>query len=63
MPNWILICANCKAEFQHSQIEDVGMPRLLIIEKPIIPTGERCICPKCEFAGLYRRTDLLYRSA
>jgi hypothetical protein len=25
MPKWILICQNCGTEFQHSQIDDVGM--------------------------------------
>jgi hypothetical protein len=61
MPIWILICANCKVEFQHSQIGDVAMSRLLLPEKPIIPVGQKCVCPNCGFAGLYQRTDLLYR--
>jgi len=63
MPMWILVCANCKVEFQHSQISDVGMSRLLLPEKPNIPVGQKCVCPNCGFAAFYQRTDLLYRFA
>jgi hypothetical protein len=35
---------------------------LVLPEKPIIPTGQKCVCPDCGFAGLYQRTDLLYRT-
>jgi hypothetical protein len=58
---WILICSNCKSEFQQSQISDVGMSSLLLVEKPIIPEGHKCVCPNCGTEGLYQRTDLLYR--
>ena len=61
MPKWILICTNCKIEFQHSQIADVGMSRLILAEKPIIPIGEKCVCPNCGFSGTYQRADLRYR--
>jgi DNA-directed RNA polymerase subunit RPC12/RpoP len=61
MAKWILICTNCEAEFQHSQISDIGMSRLFLPEKPIIPTGQKCVCPNCGFGGLYQRTDLRYR--
>ena len=61
MARWILICSNCKSEFQHSQISDVGMARLVLAEKPIIPIGHKCVCPTCGFGGMYQRTDLLYR--
>jgi hypothetical protein len=63
MSKWILICSNCKTEFQHSQIDDVGMARLLLAEKPIIPIGQKCVCPSCGFVGLYQRADLRYRPA
>jgi hypothetical protein len=63
MAMWILICTNCKSEFQHSQISDVGMASLVLPDKPIIPAGHKCVCPNCGTAGLYHRTDLLYRAA
>ncbi len=62
MPMWVVVCANCKSEFQRTQFSDVGMSRLLLPEKPIIPIGRKCVCPNCGFAGLYQRTDLLYRT-
>jgi hypothetical protein len=61
MAMWILICSTCKVEFQHSQISDVGMSRLLLPQKPITPVGQECVCPNCGTAALYQRTDLLYR--
>lgn len=61
MPMWILICTNCKTEFEHSQISDVGMSRLFLPEKPSIAAGQKCVCPNCGYAGLYQRTDLRYR--
>jgi hypothetical protein len=63
MAKWILICAKCKAEFEHSQISDVGMARLLLPEKPeFAPTGNKCACPNCGYSASYWRTDLLYRA-
>jgi DNA-directed RNA polymerase subunit RPC12/RpoP len=63
MAMWILICSNCKSEFQHSQISDVGMARLVLPEKPEIRAGHKCVCPNCGTAGSYQRTDLRYRDA
>jgi DNA-directed RNA polymerase subunit RPC12/RpoP len=62
MPKWVLICANCKTEFQHSQISDVGMARLLLPSKPNFePNGNVCVCPSCGKSAIYKRTDLLFR--
>jgi len=62
MPIWILICPECKSEFEHSQISDVGMASLLLPEKPSFePTGNKCVCPSCGTSATYHRTDLLYR--
>jgi hypothetical protein len=63
MPKWILICRNCKTEFQHSQISDVGLASLLLADKPNIPpSGNICVCPNCGHAASYQRTDLFYRA-
>jgi predicted nucleic-acid-binding Zn-ribbon protein len=62
MPRWVLICAKCKTEFQHSQISDFGMARLSLPEKPsFAPTGNECVCPNCGYGAIYFRTDVLYR--
>jgi rRNA maturation endonuclease Nob1 len=61
MAKWILICPNCKTEFEHSQISDVGLASLLESEKPIASTGNISVCPVCGHAAAYQRTDLLYR--
>jgi predicted nucleic-acid-binding Zn-ribbon protein len=63
MSKWILICPKCKTEFEHSQISDVGMSFLMIPAKPEFPpTGNKCVCPNCDYSAIYRRTDLLYRA-
>ena len=62
MPRWILICAKCKFEFEHSQINDTGMSRLELPAKPDLPPGAECVCPNCGHNATYLRTDLLYRS-
>jgi hypothetical protein len=62
MPRWILICANCKFEFHHSQISDVGTAGLAEPAKPsFAPTGNECVCPNCGHSATQLRTDLLYR--
>jgi hypothetical protein len=62
MAKWILICLNCKSEFQYSQISDVPMSfRIFFVKPEFAPTGNQCVCPNCGFNGTYRRTDLLYR--
>jgi hypothetical protein len=38
------------------------MGRLFLPEKPVIPIGKKYAGPNCGFAGLYQRTDLLYRA-
>lgn len=58
---WILICRNCAAEFDHSQIGDVELARLLLPEKPIVPSGQVSVCPNCGFADVYQRIDLRCR--
>jgi hypothetical protein len=63
MAKWILRCVNCRFEFEHSQISDVGMSSLFLQPKPQIPsTGIRCVCPNCGANASYQRTDLLYRA-
>jgi len=63
MPKWVLICKNCQAEFQHSQVSDVGMASFYLPLKPELPPeNQKCVCPKCGYEGLYKRTDLLYRA-
>jgi hypothetical protein len=62
MPRWVLICAQCKTEFEHSQVGDTGMFRLELPVKPDVPTGATCVCPACGYSTSYLRTDLLYRS-
>jgi hypothetical protein len=47
MPRWVLICAQCKTEFEHSQVGDTGMSRLELPAKPDVPTGATCVCPAC----------------
>jgi hypothetical protein len=63
MPTWILICAKCKAEFEHSRVVDAGMGSLLEPAKPAFePIGNECLCPKCGYSATYFRTNLLYRA-
>jgi hypothetical protein len=62
MPKWILICQNCNAEFEHSQISDVGMFSFVWPPKPEISPTNQCVCPNCGHMGTYKRTDLLYRA-
>jgi DNA-directed RNA polymerase subunit RPC12/RpoP len=62
MAKWILICAKCKSEFEHSQVGDIGMSQLELPVKPDVPTGATCVCPNCGHSATYLRTDLLYRS-
>jgi len=62
MPKWVLQCPNCKTEFQHSQISDVGMASYFDPPKPKVPpAGIECVCPSCGNAAVYLRTDLMYR--
>jgi hypothetical protein len=62
MPKWILICKKCEFEFEHSQVDDMGMSSLYLLARPEVPpAGNKCVCPNCGFSGTYRRTDLLYR--
>jgi hypothetical protein len=63
MAKWILICVNCKSEFNHSQISEVPISfSVYLPAKPeFAPTGNECVCPNCGFSSTYRRTDLLYR--
>jgi len=62
MPKWILICVNCKLEFQHSQISDVEASLYLPRKPTFEPTGNECVCPNCAKSAIYQRTDLLYRA-
>jgi hypothetical protein len=62
MARWILICANCRVEFEHSQVGDTGMCRLDLPAKPDVPPGATCVCPNCGHSATYLRTDLLYRT-
>ena len=63
MAKWILICANCQAEFKCSEINDVGMASFYLPLKPVLsPEGQKCVCPQCGYEGVYQRTDLLYRA-
>jgi hypothetical protein len=57
MPRWVLICAQCKTEFEHSQAGDTGMSRLELPAKP-----DASVCPAWGYSTTYLRTDLLYRS-
>ncbi len=44
MPKWVLICAKCKIEFEHSQISDVGMASLLLPAKPEFGAKRQPMC-------------------
>jgi hypothetical protein len=61
-----LFARSVKTEFQHSQINDLGMSslhNLYLPAKPdFAPNGNACACPNCGHSALYRRTDLLYRT-
>jgi hypothetical protein len=61
MPNWILICVNCKAEFQHTRINDVGIANFYLPLKPELPQNT-CTCPSCGYTAVYERTDLIYQA-
>jgi hypothetical protein len=64
---WVLECAQCKAEFTHSEIPQSGYvnpdPFTLTPTKPELPaSGVTTVCPNCNGAAFYQRHQLLYRS-
>lgn len=63
MARWVLYCPKCKSEFEHSQIADVAMARLVLAPKPQFqPNGNKCVCPNCGYSALYFGSDLFYRA-
>jgi hypothetical protein len=62
MPKWIVICKKCHNEFEHSQINGVGMASFYLPIPDIPPAGSKCVCPNCGHSALYQRTDLRYRA-
>jgi hypothetical protein len=63
MPKWVLTCPECKTQFEHSQISDIGMAFMDLPLKPEFPpSGNECACPNCGKSSLFVRTDLCYRA-
>jgi hypothetical protein len=47
MPTWILVCAKCKTEFEHSRVSDIGIGSLLEPAKPAVePIGNELRMPQ-----------------
>jgi len=64
---WVLECADCKAEFTHSEISGSGYmsidPFTLTANKPEFPEGGvSAVCPSCNATAVYERYQLLYRA-
>jgi hypothetical protein len=63
MATWILQCPNWKTDFEHSQINDVGMASYYLPLKPDLPPkGVECTCPRCGSKATYQRKNLCYRA-
>jgi hypothetical protein len=62
MPKWILICKNCKLEFEHSRISDVGIASFYLPLKREIQPGNVSVCSNCGHGAVYERRELIYQA-
>jgi hypothetical protein len=63
MPKWTLQCPKCDTDFEHSQIDNVGMASFYLPLKPDLPpSGVRCTYPDCGSQATYQKKDLRYRA-
>ena len=64
MARWMLNCPNCGEGFFHSEVAaDRGLFDW-VTPKPEFPKGGLWLdCPKCKFASLFQRYQLLYSAA
>lgn len=60
MAKWILECTKCKFEFEHAQVNDVGMANFYLPLRPELSKTLR-VCPNCGHADQYDQADLRYR--
>jgi DNA-directed RNA polymerase subunit RPC12/RpoP len=61
MASWVLNCTSCKAEFEHSKINQDGMEYFQLPMKPDFPSGgSELVCPECGHEATYQRTNLRY---
>jgi ribosomal protein L37AE/L43A len=63
---WVLGCANCNADFTHSEIlPDDRLPDAFLraVPKPEFPAGGlQFTCPHCAETSVYRRHQLIYQA-
>jgi hypothetical protein len=63
MPFWVFECDSCKADFNRSEITEDELRALAGPSKPSFPVGgKQLVCPHCGTAGIYNRTDFIYRA-
>jgi hypothetical protein len=67
MPHWVLICQECKVEFNYSDIDASVQPTSFdpfawIGDKPEMRmSGVAFECPNCKNISVYKRHHLIYR--
>jgi len=67
MPRWVLSCAECNAEFTHTEIAGIQTSSFDLftglLAKPEFPVeGLQLECPNCKKRSLYQRYQLVLRS-
>jgi hypothetical protein len=63
VPQWVLDCPECRAEFTHTIIRSSSIdPFTGPLEKPDFPPeGLRVECPHCKKCCLYKKSQLILR--
>jgi endogenous inhibitor of DNA gyrase (YacG/DUF329 family) len=67
MPQWVLRCPECNANFTHSEIATENQPLrdsfAGLAVKPEFPEGGmRLECPNCKKSSVYQRHELVFRA-
>ena len=62
MPQWVLVCPECKADLQLWNVDDRSLAEFLLPPKPVLPVnGIATLCSSCGKHGIYQSSDLTLR--